>query len=78
VPLWASSSEPLCDARPVPILQLAAQSSPVAPLVAALGFGLVVGVFGHLIQSRVLIVTGILIIGGVSAYFTFVLQPSGG
>jgi hypothetical protein len=61
----------------VPILQLAAQS-PVAPLVAALGFGLVVGVFGHLIQSRVLIVTGILIIGGVSAYFTFVLQPSGG
>jgi hypothetical protein len=62
----------------VPVLQLAVQSSHVGPLMAALGFGLVVGVFGHLIRSRTVIVTGILIIGLVSAYFAFVLQPTTG
>ena len=44
---------------------------------AALVFGLVVGVFGHIIHSRTLILTGILVIGLTSAYFSFVLQPSG-
>jgi hypothetical protein len=46
-------------------------------LVAMLGFGLLVGVFGHVIRSRTLIITGILLIGLVSAYFSFVLQPGG-
>ena len=39
--------------------------------------GLLIGVFGHIIKSRTLIITGILVIGLVSAYFSFVLQPSG-
>jgi CHASE2 domain-containing sensor protein len=60
------------------MLALTAQSSHVGPLIAALGFGLVIGVLGHLSRSRTLIVTGILIIGLVSSYFAFVLQPSGG
>ena len=39
--------------------------------------GSLIGVFGHIIKSRTLIITGILVIGLVSAYFSFVLQPSG-
>jgi hypothetical protein len=53
------------------------QSSHLGAVIAALVFGLVVGVFGHIIRSRTLIITGILVIGLVSAYFSFVLQPSG-
>lgn len=49
----------------------AALSSHVGPYAAALGFGFVVGVYGHVIKSRTLIVTGIVIVGAVSAYFAF-------
>jgi hypothetical protein len=59
------------------MLVLAAQSSHLGVFTAALAFGLVIGVFGHIIKSRTLIITGILVIGLVSAYFSFVLQPSG-
>lgn len=59
------------------ILIYAVQSSHLGAVIAALVFGLVVGVFGHIIRSRTLIITGILVIGLVSAYFSFVLQPSG-
>jgi hypothetical protein len=61
----------------VAVLVLAVQSSHLGVVVAALAFGLVVGVFGHIIRSRTLILTGILVIGLTSAYFSFVLQPSG-
>ena len=57
------------------LLVLASQQSQLHAFVAVLVFGLVVGVFGHIIHSRALILTGILIIGLVSAYFSFVLQP---
>lgn len=59
------------------MLVFAAESNHLAPVVAALAVGLVVGVFGHIIKSRTLILTGILVIGLTSAYFSFVLQPSG-
>ena len=40
--------------------------------------GFVIGMFGHVIQSRTLILTGILIVGLVSAYFAFVVgRPVG-
>jgi hypothetical protein len=58
-------------------LVLAASSSHLGLFTVALALGLLVGVFGHIIHSRTLIVTGILVIGLVSAYFSFVLQPSG-
>jgi hypothetical protein len=44
---------------------------------AALAFGLVIGILGHIMSSRTMILLGILVIGLVSAYFSFVLQPSG-
>ena len=50
-------------------------SSHLGAFTAVLAFGLVVGVFGHIINSRALIVAGILVIGLASAYFSFVLQP---
>jgi hypothetical protein len=54
-----------------------AASSHLGLFTAAIALGLVVGVVGHIIRSRALILTGILVIGVVSAYFSFVLQPSG-
>ena len=57
------------------VLLIASQESRLTALIAVLVFGLVVGVFGHIIRSPTLILTGILIIGAVSAYFSFVLQP---
>lgn len=57
------------------VLLLATQQGQLGAFVVVLVFGLLVGVFGHIISSRALILTGILIIGLVSAYFSFVLQP---
>ncbi len=59
------------------ILVFATQQSQLTLFTAVLIFGLVIGVFGHIIKSRTLIITGILVIGLVSAYFSFVLQPGG-
>jgi prepilin signal peptidase PulO-like enzyme (type II secretory pathway) len=59
------------------MLVLAAAGSHLGVFVGVLVFGLLVGVLGHIVQSRWLILTGILVIGLVSAYFSFVLQPSG-
>jgi F0F1-type ATP synthase assembly protein I len=61
----------------VALLVLAAESAQPNALIAVLLVGLSIGVFGHIIHSRTLIITGILVIGLVSAYFSFVLQPSG-
>jgi F0F1-type ATP synthase assembly protein I len=58
-------------------LVLAATSSHLTLFIVALCVGLVIGVFGHIIKSRPLIITGILMIGLISAYFSFVLQPGG-
>jgi hypothetical protein len=60
------------------VLALASQQSQLTLFTGVLIFGLVVGVFGHIIHSRILILTGILVIGLVSAYFAFVLQPGSG
>ncbi len=54
------------------------QSTDLHATLVALAVGLAIGVFGHLARSRTLILTGIIIIGAVSAYFSFVLQPHGG
>jgi hypothetical protein len=57
------------------VLLIASQQSQLDAFIVVLVFGLLVGVFGHIIGSRALILTGILLIGLVSAYFSFVLQP---
>jgi hypothetical protein len=58
------------------LLVQAAGASHLGVFTAVLAIGLVIGVFGHIIKSRTLILTGILVIGVVSAYFSFVLQPT--
>jgi len=54
-------------------LFLAAQQSHVGLYGGLLAVGLVIGVYGHIIQSRAMIITGIVLIGAVSAYFEFVV-----
>jgi hypothetical protein len=53
------------------LLLAASQQATFHALIAVLIFGLVIGVFGHIISSKTLILTAIIIIGGVSAYFAF-------
>jgi multisubunit Na+/H+ antiporter MnhB subunit len=57
---------------------LVTQQSQLTLLVVILAFGLGVGVFGHIISSPTLILTGILVIGVTTAYFLFVLKPGSG
>ena len=59
-------------------LQALATARRLGAITAALAFGVILGVFGHIIKSRTLIITGILVIGLVSVYVSFVLQPTGG
>jgi hypothetical protein len=59
------------------MIVVASQASHLTLFEIALGFGLLIGVFGHIIKSRALVITGILLIGALSAYFSFVLQPGG-
>jgi hypothetical protein len=54
-------------------LVLGAQTSHVAPFAAVLALGFIIGVVGHIIRSRPLIIMGILVVGAVSAYFAFVV-----
>ncbi len=61
----------------VVVLVFASQQSQLTRFTVVLILGLLVGVFGHIIHSRSLILTGILVIGLVSGYFAFVLQPGG-
>ena len=56
---------------PIP---LASAQTELHALIAVLVFGFVVGIIGHIVSSRTLIITGIVIIGFVSAYFGFVLH----
>ena len=52
------------------MLTLAAASTPRLGVFAALlAFGFLVGIVGHIIRSRTVVLTGILIVGVVSAYW---------
>jgi hypothetical protein len=50
-----------------------AASTPIGAYAAVIGLGFLIGTYGHVIHSRTLILTGILIVGAVSAYFAFVV-----
>jgi hypothetical protein len=52
----------------VPLFYALSQSS-LNVLVAAMAGGLVIGIIGHLVRSRLLILLAILVIGAVSVYF---------
>lgn len=51
------------------LLLLASQHAQLTALIVALAFGFLVGAFGHVVNAKWLILTGITIIGGASAYF---------
>jgi hypothetical protein len=55
----------------MPSLFPLAVSTSVGPWVAAMAFGFVIGIAGHISRSMLLIVIGILIVGGISIYFAF-------
>ena len=57
-------------------LALAVSDSHLSAFAALVAFGFVVGIAGHIIRSRTLVITGILIIGLVTAYYTLVLEPA--
>jgi hypothetical protein len=54
---------------------MASQQSQLHAFLAVMILGLVIGVFGHVVHSRTLILTGILMIGLTGAYFAWVVQP---
>ena len=56
------------------VLLIAAQHAQLIVLLVVLAFGFLVGVLGHLARAAWLILTGILIIGGASAYFLAFVQ----
>jgi hypothetical protein len=60
------------------VLAVAVKSSHLGLFAAVIAFGFVLGTFGHIIRSRPVIVTGILVIGVTSAYYVFLLQPGSG
>lgn len=49
----------------------AALTTNIAPYAAVMAFGFLVGVFGHVIHSRLLIITGIVVVGALSVYIVF-------
>lgn len=55
------------------ILVPAALPTSVGPYVALIAAGFLVGIYGHVIRSRTLILTGILIVGAVAVIIGFVV-----
>jgi hypothetical protein len=55
----------------VATLLLAAVTDKVGPYAIVMGVGFLVGVYGHVIKSKTVILIGIALVGGVSAYFVF-------
>jgi uncharacterized membrane protein (UPF0136 family) len=58
-------------------LAVAVRSSHLGLFAAVIALGFLIGAFGHVIRSRPLIIAGIVVIGAVSAYYVFALQPTG-
>jgi hypothetical protein len=59
------------------MLALAAARHPRLGVFAGLvAFGFLLAIIGHMIRSRTLVLTGIAVIGVVTVYFSYVLEPS--
>jgi hypothetical protein len=61
----------------VVLLTPAALPTNIGPYAALMAAGFVIGVAGHIIRSRTLIVAGILIVGAVSVIVAFVIGRLG-
>ena len=57
---------------------VAVGSSHLGLFAAVIALGFILGTIGHVIRSRPLIITGILVIAFTSAYYVFLLQPGSG
>jgi hypothetical protein len=55
------------------ILVPAALPSKVGPYIAVIAVGFAIGIVGHILRSRTLILIGILIVGAVAVIFGFVV-----
>jgi hypothetical protein len=55
------------------VLEFAALPTSVAPYIALIAAGFAIGIAGHVIRSRMLIIAGILIVGAVSVIVAFVI-----
>ena len=51
----------------------AALPTKVGPYIAIIAAGFAIGIAGHILRSRILILTGILIVGTVAVVFGFVV-----
>jgi hypothetical protein len=49
------------------------QQSAIGVFGGVLAIGFLIGTFGHIIRSKTLIITGIIVIGMTTAYFAFVV-----
>jgi hypothetical protein len=61
----------------VVLLTPAALPTNIAPYAAVMAAGFLIGVAGHIIRSRALILIGILIVGAVSVIVAFVIGRLG-
>lgn len=59
------------------ILVPAALPTTIEPYVVVMAVGFLIGVAGHMIRSRVLVLAGILIVGAVSVIIAFVIGRLG-
>jgi hypothetical protein len=53
------------------VLIPAVLSNSIWPYAAVMGAGFIIGVFGHIIHSTPLIITGIIVVAVLSAYIVF-------
>lgn len=65
------------DVGPSHPLLLTAATTSIGPYAAVMGLGFVIGVVGHVIRSRPMIIAGILMVGAVSVYVAFVVGKLG-
>ena len=58
------------------LLALTVRASHLGAFAALVALGFVIGIVGHIVRSRTMVITGILVIGMVTAYYTLVLEPA--
>ncbi len=58
------------------LLALTVRASHLGAFAGLVALGFVIGIAGHVVRSRTLVITGILVIGMVTAYYALVLEPA--
>ncbi len=58
------------------LLALTVRASHLGAFAALVALGFVIGIAGHIVRSRTMVITGILVIGMVTAYYALALEPA--